>query len=459
MTATSALHAAPTDVSMVWLETLRVRLDPGWRPGEWDLPSWTFVADLSNPETWVFVCKIPGCGGLIGHRSEWCVRCRHFYSVLGRPTDFAATFRPPPAPVNDARYGQFCLADLSEPVRVELVFALQIYTQTRVLSPSRVRDLLRFIPVGLESLLLLDETVFPRKAVALGLFRSFRTILRKDRVQFEGTDLRVGDVWDCELLGLKAKTGRPYLAVGSVLDFRPVRQAWLRELLKEFLRSTHLDVYTSKRTLTATMIASRALAVRPHGDNPGKLGYADMIAVVEGFQQSLNLDGKTASDTRRAQLYMRFKVMINFCRRSGLMEEVPSSFAFPEKTKLQLLHRYSDEEDLAGRALPETVIDQLDRHLHLLGAGSSFAPPGWMVSDQERMYRVIYQVLRDTGRRPAEATTLKQGCVIRGADGKPTLVYDNHKSRRLGSKAPDIGGHGRFTRGLGDQTAPDHADH
>lgn len=437
MTVHSASDPALNDGSRTWAETLRIRLDPGWRPGEWDATSGTFVANLSNPDTWVFVCKIPGCGGLIGHRSEWCVRCRKHYSLLGRPSDFADTFRPPPAPVDDARYGQFCLGELAEPCRVEITFALQIYTQTHVLSPFSVRNMLRFIPADLVSLLDLDDTRFPGKSVGMGLFRSLRAILRKDRVQFDGTDLTAGDVWDCELLGLNAKTGRrSYPAVGSVLDFRPVRQSWLRELLKEFLRSTHLDVATSKRTLTATMIASHALDTRSHGDDPTELGYADMTAVVEGFQQSLNQDGKTASPTRRAQLYIRFKIMINFCRRSGLMEDVPSSFAFPDKTRLQLLHRYSDEEDLAGRALPETVIDQLDRHLHHLGAGSSFAPPGWLVSDQERMFRVIYQVLRDTGRRPAEATTLKQGCVIRGADGKPILIYDNHKSRRLGRRLP-----------------------
>jgi hypothetical protein len=48
----------------------------------------------------------------------------------------------------------------------------------------------------------------------------------------------------------------------------------------------------------------------------------------------------------------------------------------------------------------------------------------------------LFETLRDTGRRPAELTSLGVDAVSRDHDGGPILVYDNRKSRRHGRRLP-----------------------
>ena len=125
--------------------------------------------------------------------------------------------------------------------------------------------------------------------------------------------------------------------------------------------------------------------------------------------------------------------MLMFLRQAGLMDHVPGSFD-AAGTRLRLsrpMKRESEAEDLLGRSLPDHVIAQLDAHLDRLGDNSAdFAQLGWSAEDIRRMYRTVYQLIRDTGRRPHEVTTLKIGCLTY-VDDKP-LIYDNHKSGRLG---------------------------
>lgn len=116
------------------------------------------------------------------------------------------------------------------------------------------------------------------------------------------------------------------------------------------------------------------------------------------------------------------------------MDHVPGTFEVEIRTNLKR-RKTSDSEDMAGRALPQHVVAQLDAHLHLLGADSNFESVGWSADDLRFMHRTIYQVLRDTGRRPDEVNSLKRDC-LRWADGKPSLIYDNRKARRFGRRLP-----------------------
>ena len=51
------------------------------------------------------------------------------------------------------------------------------------------------------------------------------------------------------------------------------------------------------------------------------------------------------------------------------------------------------------------------------------------------MHQVIYQILRDTGRRPGEVVSLRTGCVeVTG--GQHNLIYDNHKAGRMRRRLP-----------------------
>jgi integrase len=80
------------------------------------------------------------------------------------------------------------------------------------------------------------------------------------------------------------------------------------------------------------------------------------------------------------------------------------------------------------------VIAQLDAHLHLLGTGSTYGR-AWSPADTQAVFRAVYRVLRDTGRRPGEVVTLGVDC-LEADDGQWALVYDNHKKRRLRRRLP-----------------------
>ena len=111
------------------------------------------------------------------------------------------------------------------------------------------------------------------------------------------------------------------------------------------------------------------------------------------------------------------------------MEAVPGPFRPATR------HRVRDDpnEDETGKALPEMVIRQLDARLDLLGpAGRAGAIPA---ASMQLMHQTIYQILRDTGRRPGEVVTLRPGC-IEVIDGQHNLIYDNHKAGRMRRRLP-----------------------
>ena len=311
--------AASRRPNAAWVESLESRLQTDWRPGEWDASSWTFLGDPDNPKTWVFPCTIPGCGSYSIQEGVFCTRCRRNYIKQGHPADFAATFRPTgPVPDPDAPR-RICLASLRHGLRVELLFALQAYTETRTLVPGRLAPIFRKLPPGAESLLALpDRFDLSLRTTERGLFRALHGVLIRDRVAFEGIDATADDVWDCGLVGLMAGSHRPYVAqLGTVLDFRPVRHRWLRELVKEFIRSTRIHVHRARPLIQACAIASRALLPRSDGDHPERLGRADMTAIIDVFETLGHDDGKPVSPSHRATLFQNFQDVLRFARRPG----------------------------------------------------------------------------------------------------------------------------------------------
>ena len=79
------------------------------------------------------------------------------------------------------------------------------------------------------------------------------------------------------------------------------------------------------------------------------------------------------------------------------------------------------------------MIRQLDAHLHLLGpAGRAGAVTA---ADLQAMHHAIYQILRDTGRRPGEVVSLHIDC-LEVIDGQHNLIYDNHKAGRMRRRLP-----------------------
>ena len=101
------------------------------------------------------------------------------------------------------------------------------------------------------------------------------------------------------------------------------------------------------------------------------------------------------SASHRNLMTCQFCQIIEHGRASGLMTTVPGPFRPATR------HRVREEpnEEELGKALPETVIRQPGARLHLLGLGG---PAGTIsAADLKLMHQTVYQILRDTGRRPA----------------------------------------------------------
>lgn len=424
-----------------WRTALTDRIDPGWRPGEWDSVLLRFLGDPDNPATRVFRCVVTGCPGFAEGNGGFCPSCAGRRNRAGRPADFIANFTayaPNRRYANQDLTRSFSLAGLSLNLQTEVLFGLQVLDRDHILAPEQVRRLLLRLPAVTESMLdLTDGDIAGLPRCERGLARSLRSALLTDHVQFTGIDPTRGDVWDCQLLGLTAGSSRRYIARSGRLDFRPIHQTWLRELTKEYFRVLRPTVEQARNILQAVSVVSDGLLGRPNGDQPELLTRADMTAVIDHLQMVTRPDGKLLSANHRHQLFSWFREMLTFLRQAGLMDHVPGAFdATGSRLRISRpAKRETEAEDLLGRSLPDHVIAQLDAHLDQLGRHSNFSQLGWPAEAIRWMYRTIYQLIRDTGRRPHEVTSLKTGCLTY-VDDKPTLIYDNHKSGRLGRRLP-----------------------
>lgn len=110
------------------------------------------------------------------------------------------------------------------------------------------------------------------------------------------------------------------------------------------------------------------------------------------------------------------------------MDDVPGDFAV---LRTHRTDRYEPEEEKAGKSLPVAVIRVLDAHIDTLRPLSARTIVGWSADDYALMYRTMYVIVRNTGRRLDEVMSLKRDCLRYNASGDPSLVYDNRKAKRL----------------------------
>jgi integrase len=180
----------------------------------------------------------------------------------------------------------------------------------------------------------------------------------------------------------------------------------------------------------ATGIVGRPAPVSAGGPaDPAGLGAGDFTRILDAISAQRRAAGTLYSASHRNLMIYQFCQVIEYGRASGLMTRVPGPFRPAAR------HRVHDDpnEDELGKALPETVIRQLDARLHLLGpAGRPGAIPA---GELKLMHQTIYQILRDTGRRPGEIVSLHTDCV-EVTSGQHNLIYDNHKAGRMRRRLP-----------------------
>ncbi len=517
-----------------WRQWLASRLDPSWRPGEWDERLALFTGDLSSERTAAWACRTPGCPSATRYHHRRCNNCRRSRASLGvgwdqfdadpprhrlRPSDRGACLVPgcqgerhcvglcfrherswrkdPAEPVasfaararplvrgGDCRVSgcgreaiaprrglcrfhdqrvhrrhdlsrfsaeqlaswiaaespllgihQFSLAGLAPTVRLELRYALQCRDASPPpLDPSAMRILTRRL-AGTQSMRDANAVAICASggqqydAMIRGLFRDLRRHLDQAWAAFTGVDPFGGDVWQVALLDLQTNASRRWPATRGVVDFRAVELPWLREVAKDWARATRPHLQRLRETLRACQSASVVLVAAGRTD-PTELGAGDFTRIVAALREQHRDDGSLYSASHRNLLTHQFCEVIDHGRAAGLLADVPDTFRAVRR-RWHVAEQANEDE--LGKALPESVIRQLDAHLHLLGpAGHA----GSISGEQLRaMHQTIYRILRDTGRRPGEVTSLRIGC-IEMIEDQHNLVYDNHKAGRMRRRLP-----------------------
>jgi integrase len=381
-------------------------------------------------------CRVAGCGRehVTGRGLCWFhdnrLRRRHDVTVLSAE-ELAAWIAG-----QQPRQGvhQFCLAGLPELLRAELLYALQRRDQAPPpLDPTQVRILLARL-AGSSSLREADPQAVCESggvqynSTTRGLFRDLRRHLDRAWAVHAGVDPFAGDVWQVALLDLHRNASRRWPAAKGVVDFRVIELVWLRDIVKDWARSTRPYLQRLQETLRACRAASTTLVAAGRVEATD-LGAGDFTRVVDAMSRQQRADGTLYSASHRNLLLHHFCQVVEHGRAAGLMAEVPDTF---RPARRQRVREQPNEEEL-GKALPESVIRQLDAKLALLGpAGRA----GSIVGDQlQAMHQSIYRILRDTGRRPGEVVSLRVGCVEL-IDGQHNLIYDNHKAARMRRRLP-----------------------
>lgn len=335
----------------------------------------------------------------------------------------------------------FSLAPLREAARVEMLYALQRRDSRELaMRPQSVRRAVAVL-AGLPSIALAGSELDPAAIAAGELTRALIRSAQWDVVtafdQFRGIDPSRKLVWDLRTVSQQIpslKKGVSPLRNPSSLDFGQVRQEWIREILMHWARTTGPLSKDLHRLHKACVIASGALGLRGDGGaSPDRLRFSDVTMVVDAFKLARSGKGKLYDPSHQAGLLRDFFDLLDFARREGIAGDLSPRFV--RHPGHHSIPRVEDNEGEIGKAIPDVVIRQLDQHLHLLGNGFPYgAMPPEAVNG---MFRAIYVILRDTGRRPAEVAGLDLDC-LEHDQGEYQLVWHNMKGRRLRRRLPIV---------------------
>ncbi|MFD5523426.1 tyrosine-type recombinase/integrase [Streptomyces virginiae] len=401
-------------------------------PGS-ELDSW-IACQEPYPST--SACSVLGCGndaratfGLCSvHTARWK---KHTSDSRGRRNQSVVTpeWLDREAPFLNVH--QFSLAPLHPVARLEVLYALQQRDKRgQKIDPVAVRQAIAHFPDTAVSIATMHTARLPspKQANVDAFLRETHRILTSAFDRSRGIEPTSRDVLNLSELGVRGIRGTPTHRAGDV-DVTDIRQPWLRNVLVAWIAETKPKTAEVRRGLRACLAASRALDMRPGGGQDASvLGFADMNAVVDTFRHLPKLDGTPMGSKQRGALLSFFYKVLDYSRAAGYLDGMSASFA---RHSSHVVKAEEVTEDEAGKALPESVIAQLDEYTHLLGEDVSH---GRMTPEQVgAMSRAVYELVRDTGRRPYEIAELRTDCLER-VDGEWLLIWDNRKGRRLGRR-------------------------
>lgn len=215
------------------------------------------------------------------------------------------------------------------------------------------------------------------------------------------------------------------------IDFAQITQPWLRTAAMDKCLVMK-DSLLINPLYKATVIASQVLDQRnDRGMDVSALGFRDADDIANAIRDLKRPNGRPYSSAYRRGLYLKFFLMIADARRRGLVDDLSSTFCRDRSHTLPAIVYVPDDE--YGKSLPDNVIDQIDLNVDQIGRRVPYRG----LTDEQRnlMFATVYMLIRDTGRRPNEIASLKLNYLTKDANG-PVLVYDNHKSNRMGRRLP-----------------------
>lgn len=355
-------------------------------------------------------CPIAGCPGILLYGGLCSAHSRR-WTHAGRPP--LTAWDPGEPPENEA----LGLETLPLPLRWELAYGILRARTTNDVVRQNFRQTCLMIRAltesGITSLLEHPEHEWPviradrdRGQASTHLRSGFLLFAIDELDKLRGTYTREHefsrDRWRLRRLGFTGDQG------GLTLNFSRIPQAWLREVIKKFLR-WRVDIGHSASGMhrDLTTLTRMADALTEHaGPDAGPRQFTR--DVITRFLTLLAEDGLTATGrSQRVSSARRFMVI---ARQHDWIPDVPASTAFytedaPARTTLP------------PRALSAIVMAQLEDAANL----DKLTDPRW---------RLLFPLLIETGLRINDALHLSQDCVIQDQHEAPYLRYYNRKMKR-----------------------------
>lgn len=386
-------------------------------------------------------CMVLGCDVESSYATGLCILHRTRYRRSGSRATVQqwAQTQPPHLAVN-----MFSLIPLAERMRWELLYALQRRdARNGRMDAVAVRAVITTLGPTQSLATIFGTPKFERlqarqngNANAGAHLFEFARTLHDAYEEANGRAHTDRQVWDLVTMGLAhdpATHGGSRRRKGP-LDFTPITVSWLNDVTRHWAQAeiTHIPTYIVVETIRAATAASEGLARRPGGgEDLASLDVDDMDAVVNVFRVLRRRDGKglLTVQTRRI-LFARFIALLDYGRATGPLRDM--SAAFIRQHHHTIADTESRSEERARKGLPERVIRLLDDNLDALANGRLHSS---LTGEQVKaMFRCVYILLRDTGRRPGEICQLRADCLVDGTE--PELIWDNVKGKRMGRRLP-----------------------
>jgi integrase len=323
---------------------------------------------------------------------------------------------------------------LPELVRLELVYAIgcRAAEQVSVVTGGMRPWIDQLRAAGVSSVAEFDlaelNGIGDRHHVRFARFTVDRVILAYSDPEAE----RAKDVWDLRIFGVPGRRR---------LNFTAIRQVWLREAAKGWAAVTIgriSDAALSHRVGSISVLSAVLAAGPGAGDDPAQLGRADIERFLTRVRSPrFSSAGRALGPKAKAGLVEECAMMLREARELGLLPNLGPTFAFRRGDRAP---RQTAEPP--GRALPATVIAQLDANLGLLAAvpgatGPARVPTLGALGEQAGEMAVLaYKLLKGGGRRVGEVASLRLECLTVDEHGKDVLIYDNHKAARMARHLP-----------------------